>query len=284
MFDGLKTLLAIIIMTVMNFFFPVLSIIILAVWPIPVVLMAVKHGMKVAGITIIVAAIINGFLFGPLMGLITIIGFGFVGFIIGESLNEGLSPARTLVFTIIGVITSQLLIVAISHYIFGFDMKNLVEQIIKQLSEAGDTTFKEIIQAQFHVIKAVFPAIIVISSILTGILNYYLSLWYLNNRGISKKIFLPVKLWRFPRWYISFGIILSLIFKTNTFFINLNIVLLFLAFLQGFAVGLFYIGKTKKPVFFRWLYIFTILFIPPVPVILMLTGLIDMWFNLRKLG
>jgi len=284
MFDGLKTLLAIIIMTVMNFFFPVLSIIILAVWPIPVVLMAVKHGMKVAGITIIVAAIINGFLFGPLMGLITIIGFGFVGFIIGGSLNEGLSPARTLLFTIIGVITSQLLIVAISHYIFGFDMKNLVEQIIKQLSEAGDTTFKEIIQAQFHVIKAVFPAIIVISSILTGILNYYLSLWYLNNRGISKKIFLPVKLWRFPRWYISFGIIVSLIFKTNTFFVNLNIVLLFLTFLQGFAVGLFYIEKTKKPVFFRWLYIFTILFIPPVPIILMLTGLIDMWFNLRKLG
>ena len=272
-------------MTVVNFFFPVLSIIILAIWPIPVVLVSIKHGMKVAGITIVVAAVINGFLFGPLMGLITIIGFGFVGFIIGESLNEELSPVKTLVFTIMGVLISQLLIVAISHFIFDFNIKHLLEQIIDQLTKAGEITkFKDILQAQMQVVKVVFPAIILMSSILTGILNYYLSLWYINNRGIKKEVFLPVKLWRFPRWYISAGILISLIFKNNVFFVNANIVLLFLVFLQGFAVGLYYIEKSKKVVFLRWIYIFSILFIPPVFIILILTGLIDMWFNLRKLG
>src|SRR6056297_1181909 len=103
---------------------------------------------------------------------------------------------------------SQLLIVLISHYIFDFNMKNLVEQIIKQISETGEISkFKSVIQAQIHIINEIFPAIIIISSILTGILNYYLSLWYLNNRAISKEVFLPVKLWRFPRWYISAGIV-----------------------------------------------------------------------------
>ncbi len=282
---GCKAVLAIIFMTFFNVFFPIFSIAVIAIWPIPVVVIAVKYGMKKAGMIIVIAAIINGFLFGPLMGLITVIGFGFIGFIIGGCLNEGLSPARTLIATIIAVIVSQVMVIVISHYIFDFNLLNVIEQIITQLTEGGELEkIKDIIQAQIEIIKSIFPALIVLASILTGIVNYYLSLWYLNNIGIKKEMFLSIKFWQFPRWYLSLGILISLLLKENIFFANLNIILLFLVFLQGFAVGLFYIDKAGRAIFLRWLYIFMVFFIPPVPVILAFIGLVDLWFNLRKLG
>lgn len=44
------------------------------------------------------------------MGLMTIIGFGLVGFVIGNVIKEDFSPLKTLIITIITVIISQALI------------------------------------------------------------------------------------------------------------------------------------------------------------------------------
>ncbi|MFW5991897.1 MAG: DUF2232 domain-containing protein [Halanaerobiaceae bacterium] len=283
--DGIRVLLAIFIMTLANFYLPFLSVFILIIWPVPVVYMTARHDMKYSVLLIIIAAVVNGLLLGPMMGLITIIGFGFVGFVLGGSLKEGFTPLKSLLLTIGAVIVSQGLILFIATYVFAFDINQMIEEVIKYFNNSGELSdLGEMLNIQLQMIKTIFPGMIIVSSIITGVLNYYISLWYLHFKGIKKDKFLPVKLWRFPRWIIAAGLIVGLIYKSNPVLLNLNIILFFLVFMQGFAVGLYYIEKSRHKLFFRWLHIFGILFFPPLPVGLILTALVDMWFNLRKLG
>mgnify|MGYP006301769647 CR=1 FL=1 len=132
-------------------------------------------------------------------------------------------------------------------------------------------------------IRQVYPALIIISSMFTGTIHYYISIWYLNKKDFNFESFLPVRFWHFPRWLVSLGIVVTLIFQTNIFFNNLNIILFFLAFIQGLAVGLFYINGRKGSKILRTIYIICIFVVPLLPLLLILLGLIDMWFNLRKL-
>jgi len=279
--DGIKSFFAIVLLTILNFYFPLLSLFVLFIWPIPIVVMAVKHGMRGAVWVILVAAIVNGVFFNPLMGVITVIGFGFVGFVLGGCINEEFSPFRTVVFTIVSVLISQSLIITVSYHFLGYNFDAVFTEALKSLSSSAD--MEVLIKAQLEFIKRIYPALVGISSLLTGILNYYISTWYLIHKGFRVIAYKPIKYWYFNRWLISLGLVIGLIFKSSIIFSNLNIVLLFLAFLQGFAVGRYYITKNRYKPFLNWLYIFVIIFIPLVPIALALAGLVDQWFDLRRI-
>jgi uncharacterized protein YybS (DUF2232 family) len=280
-----NTLIAIsviIFLTLLNFSIPFFSLFVMVVWPIPVVIIAVQYNTNQAGLVIAVAAIVNGLLFSPIMGLMTVIGFGLIGFVLGGSINEGLSPFKTLLFTILAVLLSQTLIFGVTTYIIGYDFNNIINNALDMLLQTPQidktllTQFKAIIQI-------LFPAMIIISSTVMGTLNYYASIWFLKKRGYEKAVFTPIQYWKFPRWIVSLGILFTLLYNTHPFLVNLNVILFFLAFLQGFAVGLFYIVK-KDSFFLNMVYVGLVFIIPFLAFGLIFVGLIDMWFNLRKLN
>ncbi len=281
--DGLKALLAIFLLTILNIAFPVISFLIYIIWPIPVIYMIVKHGSRAAILLIILAALINGIAFGTSMGLYTVIGFGLVGFIVGGSLVERFSPLKVLLLTIGAVLLSNLSISLTSNYLFGFDYNQLFSEIINNIKQVPELVdMSAVIQQQFEFVQLILPAILVISSVVSGILTYYAAHWYLKRKGLKLKIFPQVRFWRFPRWWISLGIIASLLLKSNIYLLNLNIILFFLVFLQGFAVGLFYLKKLSP--FLTMAYIFLIIVFNFFSFFLLaFTGLVDMWFDLRKL-
>jgi len=128
----------------------------------------------------------------------------------------------------------------------------------------------------------IFPALLAISASITGILNYYVSAWYLRRRGLNIELYKGVSSWYFPRWFISISIVVSLLLTSNSIFLNINIFMFFLAFLQGFAVLMYYLSKKSSSFLLKSFMIFLIFIFPPVPIILILIGLLDMWFNFRK--
>lgn len=233
---------------------------------------------------ITVAAIINGLSFGVVMGLYTIIGFGLVGFVVGGSLVEGFSPFKVLLFTIGAVFISNLNIGVASSYLFGFNYNQFFNEIINNISQFPEfADMQAVLEHQLQFVKMIIPSILVISSIASGALTYYASHWYLKNKGLRIEMYKPVYYWSFPRWWISIGIIITLIINGNIYLTNLNIILLFLVFLQGFAVGLYYLKKL--PPFLTMVYVFVIIMFNIFSFFaLAFVGLVDMWFNLRKLN
>lgn len=279
--DIIKAVAAIILLTILNVYLPFFSLFVLIVWPIPIVITTVKHGVKPAGIVVTIAALISGFFFSPLMGLYAIIGFGFTGFVLGSSVNEDFSPFKILLFTIITVFISQTLILTISTQFLGYDIKQILDESMNLLLQTPQVD--EMILTQVKaLIKSIIPSIIFISATIVGIMNYYISMWYLNKWGIEKEVYRPVRFWRFPKWIISLGILFTLIYTQSQILLNINIILFFFAFLQGFGVGLYFVNK-KANLFLTMVYVVLIFVIPVLPFALILVGLIDMWFDFRNI-
>jgi len=282
--DSIKVILIILLLTILNYSLPLLSFFIYIIWPIPVVYFTLKYGMKKAFFLIILVAVINGLMLGAVMGLYTVIGFGLIGFLMGTGLEEGFSPLKILLLTILAVLISNLIIAGTTSYIFGFSYDELFNNIIESIGQNPEySNLTVVLRQQLDLVRNLFPAITVITSIISGALTYYIALWYLKKKGIEKEVFKQIKDWYFPHWWVSSGIVISLLFKSNIYFLNLNVVLLFLASLQGFATGLYFISRRQYPPIFTFIYVMVIvLFNIFSLIVLALVGLIDMWFNLRK--
>ena len=280
--DIIKAISIIILLTILNIYLPFFSLFVLIVWPIPVVTTFIKHGARSAAIVITITALINGIFFSPLMGLFSVIGFGFIAFVLASSVEEDFSPLKTIIFTILAVFISQMLILGISSYFLSYDINQMLDESMELLLKTPQVD--EMILTQLKsLIKSVIPAIIFITSTLVGIMNYYISLWYINSRGIkNKEIYKAVRLWTFPKWIISLGILITMLFSKNTVLLNINIVLFFFAFFQGFSVGFYYVNK-KGNLILKMLYVLMIFIVPLLPFALILVGLLDMWFNFRKI-
>lgn len=281
--DSLQTLAYIIILTAINYFIPFLSMAVMIFWPVPIVYLTQKEdSFNVIGV-IAIAALINGMLFGTVMGLMTVIGFGMVGFILGNIIKEKLSPLKTLTAAIIIVIISQALIFYVSSLMMNIDYQNILQQTAQNFGGNLDQeSVENIISAQINIIKMIFPSLLAISATITGILNYYVSVWYLKRKGLKLKTYKSLKNWYFPRFSVSILIIVSLLLNSNLIFLNLNIYMFFSAFLQGFAVLMYFLAQKNSSFFIKAFIVFLIFIFPPVPIVLILLGLLDMWFNFRK--
>ena len=281
--DIIKTLTYIVLLTAVNYFIPFLSMAVMILWPVPIVYLVQKRESNLVIGVIVLAALINGLFFGPVMGLMTIIGFGLVGFVIGNVIKEGLSPLKTLITAVVTVIISQALIFYVSSGMLNLNYQALLQQAIDTLSgEINQQSVEQLISAQMNLIKMIFPALLAVSATITGILNYYVSAWYLRRRGLNIELYKSISNWYLPRWIVSILIVISLLLTSNEIFLNINIYLFFLAFLQGFSVIMYYLSTKGNSFLLKSFLIFLIFIFPPVPIILILLGLLDMWFNFRK--
>ncbi len=279
------SLAAIIILTFINVSFPFFNLAVILIWPIPIVNLAIHQGMRKATTLVAVSALINGLLFNPLMGLLTVAGFGFVGFVMAGAILEKLSAFKVILMTVLTAITSNFIIMAgisLSYEggILGTVQSAVADNLIPLL-ENGEMT--AILEAQLELISLVIPGMLIISGILTGILNYYLVHWYFDIKKISVKTYNSITYWRFPTIILSLGLVISILFRSTPVGINLLVIIIFLLFLQGFGVGLYYVRKKTESFFLNWIYILLVIMIPVIPPLLFLIGLVDLWFDIRKL-
>jgi len=282
--DSIKAVIYLLILTLINIYIPFLSILVLIVWPIPVAVITLKHDRNTVAGVIAITALINGLLFGPMFGLLAVIGFGLIGFVIGNCIKEDIKPLNTLIFTVLSVLLSHVLLVYISRYLLGVNFQAIINEvgnIIGQSNNIGN--MENMITNQLQLLQRLFPSLIAISAIVTGSLNYYVTNWYLKKAGYAREIYKKIKYWFLPRWIISIGIVVSLILKRNIIFVNLNMVLLFLVLIQGYAVSLYFIDRKTNNSIVKIIYTAIVLFVPLFPPALVLLGLTDFWFDFRKL-
>jgi len=281
----LLSLIAIVILTFINVSFPFFNLAVILIWPIPIVNLAIHQGMQKATILIAIAALINGLLFNPLMGLLTVAGFGFVGFVMAGAILEKLSAFKVLIMTVLAAIASNFLIIAGISFAYEGGILATVQSAIADnlvpLLENGEMT--AVLEAQLELISLIIPGMLIISGVLTGILNYYLVHWYFDIKRISVKTYNSISYWRFPAIILSLGLVISILFRGSPVGLNLLVIIIFLLFLQGFGVGLYYVRKKTKSFFLNWIYILLVIMIPVIPPLLFLIGLVDLWFDIRKL-
>lgn len=279
-------LVAVIALTFINVSIPVFTIAVVIIWPLPVVYLALHQGQRRAVMMIVMAAVINGLLFSPLMSITTVVGFGFIGFVMAGGLIEKFTPRRVLFMTVGAAILSNLILsgILISTYEQGLEagFAGMLEELAGPLM--GEEELSPLIQMQMRLITQLLPALLIISGAITGILNYYFVHWFLRLKNIDVIPFKSIAYWRFPAALLSAGAVIGLLFRDRPSMFNLAAVVFFLIFLQGFGVGLYYTVRKTSSMIFRWIYILAVLIIPVVPVALLAVGLLDLWLDFRRIA
>ncbi|MEJ6951965.1 DUF2232 domain-containing protein [Natronospora cellulosivora (SeqCode)] len=289
--DGSKIILMLVLLSIANFL-PFFAIIAYLFWPLPIVYFILKYESSKAILIITIAALLNFLLFtsiagrntGLLLGLYSVIGFGLIGFILGTSLKEQFEPLKSLLLTQLAVLFSNIIIIQMTANLLGINYQELFNEISKNLAQFTQMEELSMLMEQYFIfLRTLFPALLTIAAVIIGSLIYYITHWYIQKTDFKVKRYKPIKFWFLHRWILSSTLLLSLIFRENIVFSNLSIILMFLVFLQGFAVIIYYLLKKNSTalniIFALTLIPFNFIYFPALAFI----GLVDLWFDLRKI-
>jgi len=300
------------ILALIGLFIPPLSILTNFLWIIPIIVICLRHDLRSGGMVLFVAAVLIMVFGTPLNGLSLVLEYGLVGLIYGYSFRQKLSVGKTLFYGCAATVAGTLLVILISFMLTGFSpdyFKNQAQEAIdttiemyqdmgiyEQLAQRGLTEeqIQSYMKGLLTVIIYLIPGFMVVSSLSSAFLSFYVSRLVLKKMQVSLPDIPPFKTWRIP-WYYIWGFIIAFgLFLLGDYaqiniikVIGQNVMLVYapIFFVIGMSILNFYFNKFKvgKPV--RILLITMILlYLPFAFMLLACLGMFDTLFDYRKLG
>lgn len=289
-----------ILFCVLDAYIPVFAL----VYPIPVVVLTVRRGVRSGVLATVVAVLGTSALVGPLQGLTVFSKVGIVGLTLGVCIRRQLSPIRSVLITALAVGVSFGLILGISALAFGFDPRELIGTFEKSLERALDIyrhlgmperdlkTLEGNLREMVKVARQAFPAIVALALVAVGGINYIITRFVLIRLNYKVEDIPPFSRWRMP-WYLGWGYILgvSLMFIGQLrgmgpiFQAGLNVFTLFsyIFLVQGLSVAWFFLDKYRVSKILRYFMVFFVVTTQFFAQLLVWAGLFDAWLDLRKL-
>ena len=263
--------------------------------PVPLAVLIYRHGLRPGISTALFSGILVGGLLQHPIPMLLIIFVLALGVAIGEALRDGFNVRQIL---LVGWAVTFLAFTAfflVSRYTFGIDLVEAavdvwLEQLGKFTTASGGIPLseEELAQLSGH-LRAIWPGTMAISSVFVCVVNYWLVRRWLSRLGEEVPSFTPFARWRVP-WYLTWGYIAGLgipllpgISRTPWLIVlaaNLELVSRFLFTVQGLAVMWFYLTRWGVR---KWIRIIIAGLSALVMPLLVFIGLLDSWFDLRRL-
>ncbi|MGI6113014.1 MAG: YybS family protein [Mahellales bacterium] len=298
---------------ILLFFIPLLNFVIF-LWPIPIIVLSLRRGIKYGILAVIISSLICGLFIHPMFGLGILLIFGSTAFTISWAMKREVSPLNATVFGAIAMIISIMIAMKLVEFSVGHDLFVYYGQMIKDVlveqqndgllqnltamyRQMGITTegvtMKDLystIDGMVETIKTAFPSILTIFSLICSFINYSVASWLLKRRGQDVRLFPSFGLWKLPRGAgRGFIAILIIAYIGNAVGINnFDIVLLtitniwvFVFGIQGLSVAEFFLKKANINKALR-IVILLLVFILASQVAAFI-GFIDQLLNVRRL-
>ena len=133
----------------------------------------------------------------------------------------------------------------------------------------------------------IFPAMVIISSMLMIWANFLLGKQIIGKAGIIWPNIAGLARWKSPEFIIWIFIVSGGLFfvpykDINIFSLNIFLVTCFIYLLQGLAIVSFLFQSRKVPLFFRYLFYFFIAVQQLLMIPIIAIGLFDIWIDFRK--
>jgi uncharacterized protein YybS (DUF2232 family) len=262
--------------------------------PVPLALIVARHQLRTGIFTALGASVMVGLFLGPGI-LIQVLLVLSVGIAIGEAVRDKLSFSQILLVTTGVTYISFALLYLATQYLL---QVNLIDELMEiwrsQLtnifsSATESTLFAEELASYMHQLKTVLPGMFFLSALGISVVNYYIAGRWMKRLEMEVPWFPPFGQWRFP-WYYSWGYIAGIglpivarLWRLGFLLplaANLEVVFSFLYVIQGLAVIWFYLNYWRVPKVLAVIICILISVYPTLPVFI---GLMDVWFNLRRL-
>ncbi|AKN34221.1 membrane protein [Clostridium carboxidivorans P7] len=303
---GLISTLIVVIMLA-NLYVPVLAVVGKLILPIPVIILYIRHNLKVTLAAVVVSSIIVAMLSDPIQAFQCLIILGTVGVTLGYCIKHKKSNSLTLIMltmmSAIGITISFVILVHLAGQqgIIDF-LSNQLQQSVSMTKQmyAGMGLTKEqsaVLDSIYEFAKPDnltknFLLIIILSGFMSACLNYYVT------RVILKKLkYDTVEVKPFTNFYINskmaaivaIFILIGVLLTKNNMSIGSSIttagygILQIILLLNGAAFVLYYLRNkfNMSKLISNLILIFTIF--SPLLVVFIYLGLIDILLDFRKL-
>lgn len=279
--------------------------IIILFYPVPFVILGVKHKTKYNIYSIIASSILIGILTDIFTGITIFLVFGLISVTITYMINKNYKPQQILIGGTMAAILTILLIVILIGYITGVsffvqlsnfltDTAKFQLDILKEMEIPSQelAMFKELLMATIEYVIIVIPATFIISSVFIVYINYWMATAILKRLGY-KTVEVPSFIhFRLPSNIIMGSLVIIAaalairymkLFYYETIFINTLIILSFVFFMQGLSVVVFLMDKRNMHRITKAILIILIIMNVPLSLIITFIGLLDVLLDFRKL-
>ncbi|MDR7418932.1 MAG: YybS family protein [Armatimonadota bacterium] len=292
-------------------YLPLIGIVTVYLCPLPLALLVIRRGLRIAILAAIVATLVGTMLAGPIVGFSILISFAPMGIIIGIGAHKGWQAARIV---LLGTLASA---VSTAASFMGFTgqgvqtlegmRRQMVEAINQSIQMAAGlyTRFglsKEQIdavttqyQAFIQILPYILPAMLLAGAATAAWLNYEVGRRVLRRLGYELAALPPIRAWRFPHWTpwlfaLGYGLAVvghaSQVKPLENLGTGLLISMSFAFMLQGIVAAWMILGNFDlRPVERTIGIILAVMFsttLPIINVVFLFLGMIDSAWKVRE--
>lgn len=294
-----------IILSLISLYIPVLGVFASLIWPVPIVILGIRHGLKTSILATVVSGILVAMLEGPTQAFVVILGFGLIGNVMGWAIKKNYPPTKVILFSSIASIVSKIALILISLYILGIDIIGeeifamresigLITNMYKGMGIDPNTlkTITESFTKMLDLIAIIIPGILVLSSLMDAFLNFKVSKLVISRLGQKIPDLIPFWLWRLPTYTVFLfliGVLLNILETywpvgiLKTIGMNIQTVFFFCFFIEGFSLMAYFMGKYNVAKVLRVIVILLAFFNPLISQLVVWAGMFDILFNFRKI-
>ena len=277
---GLLAAIAI-IFAVISAYLPLIGPFVNLLWPVPIILLGVRHGYKWSIMATVVAGVIIAMLLHPLQAVSVVVGFGLIGIVLGYAFRMEFSPAKTIVWGSVASLLSKIALLAIGAAIMGVNpftmqgevMAQAVQQAVEVyrnfgMAEQDLAKMTESMQAMIELMKIILPAGFIMASVADTFLNFLIAKKVLKKLGHNIPDFPPFKQWTLPSYVVYFFALslvmiywgrsrdITLLYNVG---MNVQMVANMLLFVEGLALFYFIVDKYNLSRMVKGIILFLIL-------------------------
>jgi uncharacterized protein YybS (DUF2232 family) len=197
-------------------YLPVVGLVTLYLCPLPLALLVIRRGLRVAVLGAVVATLVGAMLAGPIVGFSILISFAPMGLTIGMGARRGWSASRIV---LLGTLVSMVAMVASFLGLTGegaTTLEGMRQQIVETMersiqsasgfygrfgmSKAQIDAMTKQYHAFIEILPYLLPAMLLTASGVAAWLNYEVGRRVLRRLGYELAMLPPIRSWRLPTW------------------------------------------------------------------------------------
>ncbi len=292
------------VFAVATHYLPLVGIATALLCPLPLAVLVIRHGLRVAAIAGVAAGLVGAMLAGPLLGLAILVSFAPMGIVLGIGARRGW-PATRIVLTA-GLVTFVSTLLNYLGLMGGgrvsmAEMARTMERSVETsaslyarlgLSQAQIDSVSTQMREFARLLPYLLPAMLVFGALFAAWLNYEVGRRVLARIGYRLAPLPPVRTWRIPTagiWLVPLAYLLlavglrpgapallqsagwSLMLATQSAFT-----------LQGILAGWMILGNLGFGRFAQVLAVIIVMTVPALGLVAMMLGILDSALRVRE--
>lgn len=293
-----------VVLALMSVYLPFIGFLLILLWPLPLLVLVVRHGMRWGILAALAAGVLMGLIVEPLLALRLVVAFAPAGLLLGWAFTKRLSAVQSFLLTNMASFAGM--VAAMGLWLFVMGVNPLTEQV-NPLQSSVDTTLqlyegmgmseealaksREDIAQGLQMLNYLFPLVLIMMGMIYGSVAYIAGCKVLKRLGHDVPQLPPVHEWHLPQAFLYlFGFALVGLYWGGTrqimwlyqISLNANALAIMAGLVQGLVLMHCLFRHFKVSLLLRIVFYVFILMNPFLAQVVAMTGLIDMIFDYRQ--